>query len=132
LYTVAVKYTRRLRTFAPYMTRRSLEGFLFPATYEFTPETRAATLVANQLDAFAHRSIRGQKSVDSFHDTEIDRPPNRCLGEGIDLFELPTTPSPTATTAQARPASRGRARSPRLQAPLADAAVLHKPRKLLY
>jgi peptidoglycan lytic transglycosylase G len=37
------------------MTRRSLEGFLLPATYEFTPETRAATLVANQLDAFAHR-----------------------------------------------------------------------------
>ncbi len=54
-YTSAVKRTRPPRTFAPDVKRRSLEGFLFPATYEFTPETTAATLVANQLDAFAKR-----------------------------------------------------------------------------
>ncbi len=31
---------------------RSLEGFLFPATYEFTPRTTSKQLVAEQLDAF--------------------------------------------------------------------------------
>lgn len=31
---------------------RSLEGFLFPATYEFTPETTTRELVQMQLDAF--------------------------------------------------------------------------------
>jgi uncharacterized YceG family protein len=30
----------------------SIEGFLFPATYEFFPQTTSAELVANQLDAF--------------------------------------------------------------------------------
>jgi UPF0755 protein len=32
--------------------RRSLEGFLFPATYDFTPKTTSAQLVDLQLDAF--------------------------------------------------------------------------------
>jgi UPF0755 protein len=32
--------------------RRSLEGFLFPATYEFTAKTTARQLVARQLEAF--------------------------------------------------------------------------------
>jgi UPF0755 protein len=31
---------------------RGIEGFLFPATYEFTPRTTAAKLVADQLDSF--------------------------------------------------------------------------------
>ncbi len=31
---------------------RSLEGFLFPATYDFTPETSSAELVELQLEAF--------------------------------------------------------------------------------
>ena len=31
---------------------RSLEGFLFPATYEFFPETRSAQLALDQLSAF--------------------------------------------------------------------------------
>jgi UPF0755 protein len=31
---------------------RSLEGFLFPATYEFTPRTTTKQLVAEQLEAF--------------------------------------------------------------------------------
>jgi cell division protein YceG involved in septum cleavage len=64
-YTAAVKRTPPPRTFAPDMKRRSLEGFLFPATYGFTPETTAATLVANQVDAFAQHwrtvDLRGAK-----------------------------------------------------------------------
>jgi uncharacterized YceG family protein len=32
--------------------RRSLEGFLFPATYTFTPSTRTEVLVDQQLEAF--------------------------------------------------------------------------------
>ena len=36
----------------------SLEGFLFPATYEYTPETTAAELVQKQLDAYADRTSR--------------------------------------------------------------------------
>jgi UPF0755 protein len=54
-YTTAVRGAHPPRTFAPNMKRRSLEGFLFPALYEFSPETTAATLVANQLAAFAQR-----------------------------------------------------------------------------
>jgi UPF0755 protein len=37
------------------LKRRNLEGFLFPALYEFSPDTTAATLVQNQLAAFAQR-----------------------------------------------------------------------------
>ncbi len=54
-YRAAVKATRPPRAFARSVKRRSLEGFLFPALYEFTPETTAATLVANQLAAFTER-----------------------------------------------------------------------------
>jgi UPF0755 protein len=54
-YTAAVKEARPANAFAPYSKRKSIEGFLFPALYEFDPETTAATLVANQLDAFAQR-----------------------------------------------------------------------------
>ncbi|MDX6556052.1 MAG: hypothetical protein QOD86_2247 [Miltoncostaeaceae bacterium] len=36
----------------------SLEGFLFPATYEYTPETTAAELVQKQLDAYEDRTSR--------------------------------------------------------------------------
>jgi UPF0755 protein len=54
-YTAAVKRARAPREFAPHMKRRSIEGFLFPALYEFTPTTTAATLVANQLAAFEQR-----------------------------------------------------------------------------
>ena len=32
-----------------------IEGFLFPATYEFTPQTTAKQLVAEQLAAFKER-----------------------------------------------------------------------------
>jgi UPF0755 protein len=54
-YAAAVGRARTPRAFAPYVKRRSIEGFLFPALYEFTPATTAATLVANQVDAFAQR-----------------------------------------------------------------------------
>jgi UPF0755 protein len=41
--------------FRRYLTRRSVEGFLFPALYEFTPATAAEELVAEQLAAFEER-----------------------------------------------------------------------------
>jgi UPF0755 protein len=37
------------------LTRDSLEGFLFPASYEFTQKTTARELVADQLTAFRER-----------------------------------------------------------------------------
>ena len=37
------------------MTRDSIEGFLFPASYEFTQRTTARELVADQLTAFRQR-----------------------------------------------------------------------------
>jgi uncharacterized YceG family protein len=37
------------------LTRHSLEGFLFPASYDFTQETSARDLVADQLRAFRQR-----------------------------------------------------------------------------
>jgi UPF0755 protein len=40
------------RRVVPGFGRRSLEGFLFPATYQFTARTTAAQLAANQLKAF--------------------------------------------------------------------------------
>jgi UPF0755 protein len=53
-YTAAFRRARPPRAFA-HLKRRSVEGFLFPALYEFTPTTSADTLVANQLEAFAER-----------------------------------------------------------------------------
>jgi len=38
--------------------RRSLEGFLFPATYDFTKRTTTAQLVKDQLDAFRENWAR--------------------------------------------------------------------------
>jgi uncharacterized YceG family protein len=43
------------RTFRRYLTRRSIEGFLFPAGYEFLPSTTAATLIARQIATFEAR-----------------------------------------------------------------------------
>jgi UPF0755 protein len=54
-YRGAVARARAPRAFRPYLRRRSVEGFLFPALYEFTAETRASELVANQLAAFEQR-----------------------------------------------------------------------------
>ena len=50
-----LRLTRRSRLpgeFAGDRKRRSLEGFLFPATYEFLPETTTAQLVNKQIVAF--------------------------------------------------------------------------------
>jgi UPF0755 protein len=41
--------------FRRYLKRKSVEGFLFPALYEFTPATTADELVAKQLAAFEQR-----------------------------------------------------------------------------
>jgi uncharacterized YceG family protein len=54
-YWTAVKETRPPPAFAPHMKRRSIEGFLFPALYEFTPTTTAGALISNQVAAFAER-----------------------------------------------------------------------------
>lgn len=54
-YASATRTGRTPRGFARYLKRRSLEGFLFPALYEFSPHTTAATLVQNQLAAFTVR-----------------------------------------------------------------------------
>jgi UPF0755 protein len=54
-YTAAVRAARPPSAFASQMKRRSVEGFLFPALYEFTQTTTAATLVANQVAAFEQR-----------------------------------------------------------------------------
>ena len=43
------------RSFARYLKRRSVEGFLFPAGYEFLPSTTAASLVDRQIAAFEQR-----------------------------------------------------------------------------
>jgi UPF0755 protein len=54
-YAAAARAARPPSALARLVKRRSIEGFLFPATYEFTPETTAPTLVANQLAAFTER-----------------------------------------------------------------------------
>ena len=51
-YADAAARARPPRAFAPYLRRRSIEGFLFPSLYAFGPSTRAAELVALQLRAF--------------------------------------------------------------------------------
>ena len=48
------------RAFRPYLKRRSIEGFLFPSLYEFTPFTSASELIGAQLSAFE----RTWRSVD--------------------------------------------------------------------
>ncbi len=47
-YLAATRRPRVERVFG----RRSLEGFLFPATYDFTARTTSAQLASKQLDAF--------------------------------------------------------------------------------
>jgi UPF0755 protein len=48
---LAASHPRRLAGFGP--TKRRLEGFLFPATYDFLTGTTSAQLVQQQLGAFA-------------------------------------------------------------------------------
>jgi UPF0755 protein len=54
-YTRATARTLPPAGFRRYLRRRSVEGFLFPSLYEFTQETRAEALVADQLAAFQSR-----------------------------------------------------------------------------
>jgi uncharacterized YceG family protein len=54
-YLRAVDAAKAPVRFRADMTRDSLEGFLFPASYEFTELTTARVLVADQLRAFRER-----------------------------------------------------------------------------
>jgi uncharacterized YceG family protein len=54
-YLHAVEAAKAPARFRKDMTRPSLEGFLFPASYEFTERTPARELVADQLRAFRER-----------------------------------------------------------------------------
>ena len=54
-YLRAVEAARAPARFRKDMTRDSMEGFLFPALYEFTQRTAARELVADQLRAFRER-----------------------------------------------------------------------------
>jgi uncharacterized YceG family protein len=54
-YLRAIEAARAPARFRKDMTRDSLEGFLFPASYEFTQRTTARELVADQLRAFRQR-----------------------------------------------------------------------------
>src|SRR5687768_7140194 len=44
-YAAAAARARPPRSFARHLTRPSIEGFLFPALYEFTPSTAASELI---------------------------------------------------------------------------------------
>jgi UPF0755 protein len=57
-YLAALTQARPPKQFRKDWKRRSLEGFLFPALYEFTPETTAKELVADQLATFRERFAR--------------------------------------------------------------------------
>jgi UPF0755 protein len=54
-YAAAAARARPPRAFARYQTRRSIEGFLFPAGYEFLPSSTPASLVARQIETFEQR-----------------------------------------------------------------------------
>jgi UPF0755 protein len=65
-YAAALAAARVPRAFRRYLKRRSLEGFLFPALYEFGPRTPASRLVADQVSAFELRwravDLRGARA----------------------------------------------------------------------
>ena len=54
-YAAATRTARAPEAFRPFLKRRSIEGFLFPARYRFTPATTGRELVASQLAAFEQR-----------------------------------------------------------------------------
>jgi UPF0755 protein len=54
-YAAATKRASAPAQFRRHLKRRSVEGFLFPATYEFLPSWPAARLVSLQLDTFQAR-----------------------------------------------------------------------------
>jgi UPF0755 protein len=54
-YAAAARRAQPPAAFRRYLKRRSVEGFLFPALYEFEPATPAADLVSRQLATFEQR-----------------------------------------------------------------------------
>jgi UPF0755 protein len=54
-YAAAAARATPPREFSRFLKRRSIEGFLFPAGYEFLPSSTAASLVARQVATFAQR-----------------------------------------------------------------------------
>lgn len=54
-YAAAAARAKPPRAFAPFVQRRSIEGFLFPAGYEFLPSSTPASLVARQIETFEQR-----------------------------------------------------------------------------
>jgi UPF0755 protein len=57
-YLAATASSKIPAKFAQDGTRRNLEGFLFPSTYEFEPQTRSRQLVNQQLRAFEENWAR--------------------------------------------------------------------------
>jgi UPF0755 protein len=54
-YAAAAARAKPPRSFAPFVRRRSVEGFLFPAGYEFLPSSTPASLIARQIETFEQR-----------------------------------------------------------------------------
>ena len=54
-YAAAAARATPPRAFAPFLKRRSIEGFLFPAGYEFLPSSTAASLIARQIATFEQK-----------------------------------------------------------------------------
>src|SRR5829696_4472647 len=54
-YAAAAARAKPPRAFARYLARRSIEGFLFPAGYEFLPSSTPASLIARQIQTFEQR-----------------------------------------------------------------------------
>jgi UPF0755 protein len=54
-YATATRAAKAPAPFRPFLKRRSVEGFLFPATYFFDPSSTAARLVARQIETFEQR-----------------------------------------------------------------------------
>ena len=54
-YAAAAARATAPRAFRPFLKRRSIEGFLFPAGYQFLPSSTPASLVARQIETFEQR-----------------------------------------------------------------------------
>ncbi len=54
-YAAAAARATPPRAFARFLKRKSVEGFLFPAGYQFLPSTTPASLVARQIATFEQR-----------------------------------------------------------------------------
>jgi UPF0755 protein len=54
-YSAAAAHATPPGAFRRFLKRRSIEGFLFPAGYEFLPSSTAASLIARQIETFESR-----------------------------------------------------------------------------